>query len=83
MLFSSLRVYEDVIYEYYEKRIKFFMVDPIAKVHICGWCICENKLHDKTLVMTTPCMEGSLRNFLMSYSKMVIPLPEINFSKET
>ena len=33
MLFSGLKVYDDVIYEYYEKRIKVCMEDPIQKVH--------------------------------------------------
>ena len=33
ILFSSLRVSENVIYEYYEKRIKVCMEDPIQKVH--------------------------------------------------
>ena len=33
MLFSSLKVYEDVMYDYYDKRIKVFIEDLIHKVH--------------------------------------------------
>ena len=34
MLFSRLRVYENVIYEYYDEGIKVLMEDSIHKGHI-------------------------------------------------
>ena len=83
MLLSGLRVYEDVIYEYYVKRIKVFMEDPIHKIHKHDWCISETKWNDNKFVMTITGMEGSLRNILLSHSKLVIPWPEIYFRKET
>ena len=83
MLFSRLGVYEDVIYEYYDKRIKVLMEDPIHKVHKRGWYIYETKWHDKKLVMTIPSAEGSLRNVILSHSKLVVAWPEIYLRKET
>ena len=83
MLFIVFRVYEDVIYEYYDKRIKVLREDPIYKVHKHGRCIFETKWHDKKLIMTLPSTEDSLTNVLLYYSKMVIPPPKIYFRKET
>ena len=43
MLFSGLKVYEYVIYEYYDKRIKVFTEDPIYKAHKRSWYVNETK----------------------------------------
>ena len=43
MLFLGLRVDEDVINEYYDKRIEVFAEDLVYEVHKCSWCISETK----------------------------------------
>ena len=43
MFFLGLRVDEDVINEYYDKRIKVFTKYLVHEVHKCSWCISETK----------------------------------------
>ena len=69
MLFSSLRVYKDVIYEYYDKGIKLIMEDSIHKVHKRNKYVNETEWNDKKLIITRPSMEGNLRmSFFLTLS---------------
>ena len=43
MFFLGLRVYENVINEYYDERVKAFMEDPVHDFHKCSRCIRDTK----------------------------------------
>ena len=50
MLFLHLRVDENFIDEYYDKRVERFTKDHVYEIHKCSRCIRETKLHIKEFI---------------------------------
>ena len=83
MLFLGLRVDDNVINEYYDKRVKVFMEDSVHEIHKCSSCICETKWHNQELIMTITGSKGRLLNIFIPTPKMMVTLTKINLWLET
>ena len=83
ILFIGLRVDENVINEYYNKRLKVFTKDSDHEIHKCSKCIRETKWHNQELIMTITGTKSCFWDIPIPNPKLMIPWTKINPREET
>jgi hypothetical protein len=82
MFFFDLGVYEDIINKHHYELVKILHEYLVHEIHEIDGGICQSKGHHGVLIQSITSGEGSLGNAALSYLKLVINGPKINFLED-
>ena len=83
MLFFSLGVNQDVIYEHHDKLVEVFHEHLVHEVHKIGWCISQSEGHHSVLKKSITGGESGLGNVGLPNFELVVTSPEIYLGEDS